>query len=151
MSHYQRSGRGGPAVPQSSPRSSCEIHWKPGKDLTHATVKKKGKGGKKGKTVTKVEAVPSFFRFFESIELDEAKAKDMEHDEVMAVSACAGGGRSGRGKGSAARASLRHLSRSTLMPLPACRFTSRCRQKRTSGLFSRTRSSPMPSTGSLAR
>ena len=65
---------------------SSEVHWKAGKDLTHATVKKKGKGGKKGKTVTKVEAVPSFFRFFESLEFDEEKAAEMEEEEVMAVS-----------------------------------------------------------------
>ena len=66
---------------------SCEIHWKSGKDLTHATVKKKGKGGKgKGKTITKVESVPSFFRFFESLEFDEEKAHEMDHEEVMAVS-----------------------------------------------------------------
>lgn len=65
----------------------CEIHWKPGKDLTHETVTKKvGKGkGKNKKSVTKVEPCPSFFRFFESIEFDEAKARDMEQDEVMAI------------------------------------------------------------------
>lgn len=71
-------------TPRPPPRS-CEVHWKAGKDLTHETVKKKGKGGKKGKTVTKVQARPSFFRFFESLEFDESKASEMEQDEVMAV------------------------------------------------------------------
>jgi hypothetical protein len=65
---------------------SCEVHWKPGKDLTHETVKKKAGKGKNKKAVTKVEPCPSFFRFFESLEFDEAKARDMEQDEVMAVS-----------------------------------------------------------------
>jgi hypothetical protein len=75
--------------PLHRPLNSCEIHWKPGKDLTHETVTKKvGKGkGKNKKSVTKVEPCPSFFRFFESIEFDEAKARDMEQDEVMAVRA----------------------------------------------------------------
>lgn len=119
---------------------SCEIHWKAGKDLTHATVKKKGKGGKKGKTVTKVEAVPSFFRFFESLEFDEAKAAEMEQDEVMAVSSPP-----------AALPPRRRRPPTAPAPVVSCRCTSRCRRRRTWALHSRTRSSPTQSTGSPAR
>lgn len=71
--------------PELEKIEGCEVHWKPGKDLTQRQVKKKQKS-KRGKNagatrvVTKVEAKPSFFRFFESIPLpgddDEALGED---------------------------------------------------------------------------
>jgi len=46
-----------------------KINWKAGKDLTHRTIQKKGKPGKRGRargsgTVTVTEKVESFFNFF---------------------------------------------------------------------------------------
>jgi nucleosome assembly protein 1-like 1 len=50
----------------------CEISWKPTKNLTVEVQTKKGKGarGKKSKPVKKEVPVPSFFRFFETPDLD---------------------------------------------------------------------------------
>jgi hypothetical protein len=63
----------------------CEIHWKDGKDLTVKTVKKTVKKGKgRAKTVTKSEPVPSFFRFFETTEMNEELIQEMG-EEAMAV------------------------------------------------------------------
>jgi len=67
-----------------------KINWKPGKDLTHRTIQKKGKA-KKGRgrgatpTITVTEKVESFFNFFEPIEVpnepvDEQEAEQLEQD-----------------------------------------------------------------------
>ena len=59
-----------------------EISWKPGHNVTVKVIKKKskGKGGKAGKTVTKEEELPSFFRFFETPDI--AAMKEAEDEEV---------------------------------------------------------------------
>jgi len=63
----------------------CDVHWKAGKDLTEKEVKKTTK--KKGKkvTVTKKEPQESFFRFFETpnMEADE----DMEPEDAYELQA----------------------------------------------------------------
>ena len=60
----------------------CDIHWKPSKNVTVKITKKKGKGGKggkgKGATVTHEEELPSFFRFFETPDLEEIENDDDE-------------------------------------------------------------------------
>lgn len=57
----------------------CEIHWKADKNLTVKTEKVTTR--KKGKKVTTVKEVPqeSFFRFFETVDLDE----EVEDNEEM--------------------------------------------------------------------
>lgn len=66
-----------------------KINWKPGKDLTHRTIQKKAKAGKRGRgrgqAVTVTEKVESFFNFFEPIEVpdepvDEQEAEQLETD-----------------------------------------------------------------------
>jgi nucleosome assembly protein 1-like 1 len=61
--------------PEVTELVGCEIHWKDGKDVTVKNTKKTVKKGGKKKTVVKSEPVPSFFRFFET--------PDMEPDEDM--------------------------------------------------------------------
>jgi nucleosome assembly protein 1-like 1 len=60
-----------------------EIAWKPGHNVTVKVLKKKqkGKGGKPGKTTTKEEELPSFFRFFEAPDVEAIK--DAEDEEEV--------------------------------------------------------------------
>ncbi len=67
-----------------------EITWKAGKDVTVKVTKKKGKGGKgKGpaKTIVKEEPLPSFFRFFDSPDLEHG-ADATEEDVSSCVCVC---------------------------------------------------------------
>ena len=60
-----------------------EINWKAGKDVTVKVTKKKAKGkkgGKGGAVTVKEEALPSFFRFFESPDLEVGE--DTTEEEV---------------------------------------------------------------------
>jgi hypothetical protein len=55
----------------------CDIAWKAGKNVTVKVTKKKSKGkGAKGKAVTQEEELPSFFRFFETPDLEAADEDD---------------------------------------------------------------------------
>jgi hypothetical protein len=67
-----------------------EIGWKAGKDVTVKVTKKKGKGGKgKGpaKTIVKEEPLPSFFRFFDTPDLEHG-ADATEEDVSICVCLC---------------------------------------------------------------
>ena len=56
----------------------CDIAWKAGKNVTVKVTKKKSKGKGKGKAVTQEEELPSFFRFFETPDLEAAEDEDDE-------------------------------------------------------------------------
>ena len=57
-----------------------EVQWKAGHNVTVKVVKKKSKGKGKGggKTITKEEELPSFFRFFETPDMEAAQDDDEE-------------------------------------------------------------------------
>lgn len=73
---------GGPigVEPSIESLTGCEITWKAGKDLTVETTKKTVKRKGKKTTVTKTEPRPSFFRFFESPDM-EAEMEEPGDDE----------------------------------------------------------------------
>lgn len=80
---------GGPlgVEPNIEALNGCEITWKAGKDLTVVTTKKTVKKKGKRTTVTKTEPRPSFFRFFESpdmdAEMDEEEEEEEEDNDVL--------------------------------------------------------------------
>lgn len=62
-----------------------EIHWKAGKCLTESKKKVTKKVGGKKKTVEKTEPVPSFFRFFDTPDMDALEADALGAEESMAL------------------------------------------------------------------
>jgi len=65
-----------------------EIQWKPGKNLTVKTVKKKQRhkgGGRSTRTVTKQEPCPSFYNFFKPPQVSEKDSETMERDDLVAL------------------------------------------------------------------
>jgi len=65
--------------------SGCSIDWKPGKDVTKATVKvkklKSRKSGSPDKKITKEVEADSFFKFFSPPQINEAGDEDELSDE----------------------------------------------------------------------
>lgn len=78
--HMMGGGRLG-SDPTIEKLEGCEIHWKAGKNLTEKEVKKTTK--KKGKKVTQVKKEPqeSFFRFFDTPDMED-DTNDLEPEEV---------------------------------------------------------------------
>lgn len=63
----------------------CEIHWKPGKDVTKRTVTKKQKKKGKERTITVNEPLDSWFTFFSPPEVpdDDAELDEMEAEALQ--------------------------------------------------------------------
>ena len=66
---------------------SCEIDWKPGKNLTVIMKKKKqrAKGGKQTRTVTKEEPCESFFNFFKPPQIPEDMDDDDDDEDMVCI------------------------------------------------------------------
>lgn len=59
--------------------AGTEISWKADKNVTVKVTRKKSKAkGKPAKTIVKEEPLPSFFRFFEAIDLSESVERTEE-------------------------------------------------------------------------